>query len=58
VQQRRELLVDALARVQYPVIRSTPLDAKPADLIRAAKELEFEGVIAKRKSSLHEAGRR
>jgi bifunctional non-homologous end joining protein LigD len=44
--------------VDYPVLRSTPFDAKPADLIRAAKELEFEGIIAKRKGSLYEPGRR
>ena len=50
--------MDALAKVQYPVIRSTPFDAKPADLIRAAKELELEGIIAKRKDSLYEPGRR
>jgi len=58
LEQRRELLVDALAKVQYPVIRSTPFDAKPADLIRAAKELELEGIIAKRKDSIYEPGRR
>ena len=53
-----EILVDALTKVQYPVIRSTPFDAKPADLIRAAQELELEGIIAKRKDSLYEPGRR
>jgi len=31
---------------------------KPADFIRAAKELQLEGVIAKRKGSLYEPGRR
>jgi len=40
------------------VLRSTPFDAKPADLIRAAKELELEGIIAKRKDSCYEPGRR
>jgi ATP-dependent DNA ligase len=58
LENRRELLTEALAKVDYPVLRSTPFDAKPADLIRAAKELEFEGVIAKRKDSLYEPGRR
>ena len=52
------MLVDALAKVQYPVIRSTPFDAKPADLIQAAKELELEGIIAKRKDSRYEPGLR
>jgi ATP-dependent DNA ligase len=58
LETRREVLADALARVDYPVLRSTPFDAKPADLIRAAKELEFEGIIAKRKGSSYEPGRR
>jgi DNA ligase D-like protein (predicted ligase) len=58
LEERRNLLVEALAKVQYPVIRSTPFDAKPADLIRAAKELELEGLIAKRKDSLYEPARR
>lgn len=56
--ERRELLTEALRKVQYPVLRSTPFDAKPADLIRAAKDLELEGIIAKRKGSLYEPGRR
>jgi ATP-dependent DNA ligase len=50
LETRRELLADALAKVDYPVLRSTAFDAKPADLIRAAKELELEGVIAKRRA--------
>jgi DNA ligase D-like protein (predicted ligase) len=57
LEARRELLADALAKVDYPVLRSTPF-AKPADLIRAAKELELEGIIAKRKGSYYEPGRR
>jgi bifunctional non-homologous end joining protein LigD len=44
--------------VQYPVLCSTPFDAKRADLIRAAKALELEGIIAKRKGSPYEPGRR
>lgn len=43
-------------KVLYPVIHCRPLDAKPADLIRAAKELELEGIIAKRKDSFYEPG--
>jgi ATP-dependent DNA ligase len=41
LEERRELLTDALVNVEYPVLRSTPFDAKPADLIRAAKELQL-----------------
>jgi bifunctional non-homologous end joining protein LigD len=58
LEQRRELLADALAKVEYPVIRSVPFEARPADLIRAAKELELEGIIAKRKGSFYEPGQR
>jgi ATP-dependent DNA ligase len=34
------------------------LDAAPVDLIRVAKELGFEGIVAKRKTSLYEPGKR
>jgi ATP-dependent DNA ligase len=51
-------LDESLAKLQYPVLRSTAFNAKPAELIRAAKELELEGIIAKRKGSLYEPGRR
>ena len=58
LETRRELLTEALAKVEYPVLQSQNFDAKPADLIRAAKELELEGIIAKRKDSIYETGRR
>ena len=58
LEERRALLRNALTKVQYPVIRSETFQAKPAELIRAAKELELEGIIAKRKGSLYEPGRR
>jgi bifunctional non-homologous end joining protein LigD len=51
-------LAETLAKVEYPVLHSTPFDAKPAELIRAAKELELEGIIAKRKGSYYEPGQR
>jgi hypothetical protein len=34
------------------VIQSIPFNVKPAEVIRAAKELELEGVIAKRNGSI------
>ena len=37
---------------------SRTFDAKPADLIRAAKELQLEGIIAKRKGSCYVPGKR
>jgi bifunctional non-homologous end joining protein LigD len=58
LETRRDLLMDAIGKVEYPVIQSTAFDVKPANLIRAAKELELEGVIAKRKGSAYEPGRR
>jgi ATP-dependent DNA ligase len=36
------------------VIQSIPFNVKPAEVIRAAKELELEGVIAKRNGSIYE----
>ena len=58
IEQRRALLEEALRKVQYPVLRSMSFDAKPADLIRAAKALEMEGIIAKRRGSIYEPGKR
>jgi len=52
------LLTEALRKVQYPVIQSAPCDVKPAELLRAAEALQFEGAIAKRKGSLYEPGQR
>ena len=49
IERRRELLTEALRNVQDPVIQSLPFDVKPAELLRAAEALQFEGVIAKRK---------
>jgi hypothetical protein len=40
LEKRPVLLTDALGKVEYLVLRSTPFDAKPADLPRAAKELQ------------------
>jgi bifunctional non-homologous end joining protein LigD len=51
IEERRQLLTDALRYVRYPVIQSGPFDVKPTNLLRAAKQLEMEGVIAKRKGS-------
>jgi len=58
LESRHEFLAESLTKVEYPVLRSMPVDAKPADIIRVAKELELEGIIAKRKDSIYEPGRR
>ena len=34
------------------------LEASPADLVRAVREFGFEGIVAKRKDSLYESGKR
>ena len=57
IETRRDLLAEALEKVDYPVILSRTFNARPAELIRAAKELELEGLIAKRKGSCYESGR-
>jgi ATP-dependent DNA ligase len=49
IEERRQLLTEALCKIEYPVIQSMPFNVKPAELIRAAKEIDLEGVIAKRK---------
>jgi ATP-dependent DNA ligase len=58
LEDRRKLLADSLVKVAYPVLRTVPFDAKPSELIRAAKKIELEGIIAKRKGSVYESGRR
>jgi ATP-dependent DNA ligase len=59
--ERRGLLVEALAditRSADSIRLSETMVARPADLIAAAREMQFEGVIAKRKDSLYESGKR
>jgi bifunctional non-homologous end joining protein LigD len=57
LEKRRELMRQALQKVQYPVIQSIPFEVRPAELLRAAKKLGLEGVVAKRKGSVYEPGR-
>jgi bifunctional non-homologous end joining protein LigD len=57
---RREVLSEiasALGKAS-PVYVSANLDGKIADLIRVAKEFGFEGILAKRKESHYESGKR
>lgn len=58
IQTRRELLIEALSRVGDPVRLSEAFETAPADLVRAAKEQSLEGIIAKRKDSVYEPGKR
>jgi len=41
-----------------PLGISEAIDATPADLVRVAKEFGFEGIVAKRKDSFYEPGKR
>jgi len=52
------LLTEALSTVGDPIRLSEAFETSPADLIRAAKEHLLEGVVAKRKDSIYEPGKR
>jgi len=61
LEKRRALLNDLFADLGKngsPVCLSETIDAAPADLIRVAKEVGFEGIVAKRKTSFYEPGKR
>ncbi len=59
--KRREVLSDImkpLTRNASSIALSESIDATPAELIQVVKEFGFEGVIAKRKDSCYESGKR
>lgn len=58
LETRRELLTEALSTVGDPIRLSEAFETAPADLIRAAKEQSLEGIVAKRKDSIYEPGKR
>jgi DNA ligase D-like protein (predicted ligase) len=58
LQNRRQLLAEALHRITDPVRLSEAFETAPVDLIEAAKEMALEGIIGKRKDSLYESGKR
>ena len=55
---RRRLLVQALSTVSDPIRFSESFDTAPTELIAAAKQHAFEGIIAKRKDSWYQPGKR
>jgi DNA ligase D-like protein (predicted ligase) len=56
---RRELLHKIFQDVKAaPIGLSETIEAPPKDLIRVAKEFGFEGIVAKRKDSVYESGKR
>jgi bifunctional non-homologous end joining protein LigD len=63
LERRRQVLAEAIkdATTQgkaAPIALSETLNASAADLVRVAKEFGFEGIVAKRKDSLYESGKR
>ena len=58
IEQRKELLESALNNVPARVRLSSPLEGDPATLIAAVQAHGLEGIVAKRKGSLYEAGKR
>jgi ATP-dependent DNA ligase len=56
---RREVLRRIFEDIKAaPIGLSENIEAAPIDLIRVAKEFGFEGIVAKRKDSLYESGKR
>jgi DNA ligase D-like protein (predicted ligase) len=56
---RRETLSETFKDIKAaPIAPSETLDARAADLVRVAKEFGFEGIVAKRKDSPYESGKR
>jgi len=59
LETRREVLNEIFRQGKIVLISlSETIDATPAELIRVAREFGFEGIIAKRKDSIYEPGKR
>jgi len=61
LEKRRKILGELFKNLgdkPSPIALSETMDATPADLIRVAKEVGFEGIVAKRRTSLYEPGKR
>jgi DNA ligase D-like protein (predicted ligase) len=56
---RREVLRKVFDDIRgAPIGLSENIEAAPTDIIRVAKEFGFEGIVAKRKNSVYESGKR
>jgi DNA ligase D-like protein (predicted ligase) len=56
---RREVLRRIFEDIKVaPIGMSENIEAAPTDMIRVAKEFGFEGIVAKRKDSVYETGKR
>jgi ATP-dependent DNA ligase len=61
LEKRRTLLneiFEYLGKNAGPVRLSETMDATPGDLIQVAKKVGFEGIVAKRRNSFYESGKR
>jgi len=59
LKRRRETLSEMFKGVKTaPIALSESLNASPDELIRVAKEFGFEGIVAKRKDSVYDSGKR
>ncbi|HEY7557513.1 MAG TPA: non-homologous end-joining DNA ligase [Candidatus Binatia bacterium] len=61
LEERRKALdeiFENLGRKPAPISQSETIDATPAELVRVAKEFGFEGILAKRRDSYYESGKR
>jgi ATP-dependent DNA ligase len=56
---RRQMLNEIFKDIKtVPIALSESLDASADELVRVAKEFEFEGIVAKRNNSIYESGKR
>ncbi len=58
LEKRRELLAIQLEDIADPIRISESIDGSPQEIVAAAKELSLEGIIAKRKDSTYQSGKR
>jgi bifunctional non-homologous end joining protein LigD len=58
LETRRELLATGLENIFEPIRMSEDFDGSPKEIVAAAKELSLEGIIAKKKGSLYQPGKR
>jgi bifunctional non-homologous end joining protein LigD len=58
LEKRRELLASQLEDISDPVRISEDFQGAPQEIVAAAKELSLEGIIAKRKGSIYQPGKR
>jgi bifunctional non-homologous end joining protein LigD len=56
--KRRELLANQLENIFDPIRMSEDFEGPPKEIVAAAKELSLEGIIAKRKGSVYQPGKR